>query len=97
MGGGAIMNGYVSDSFSAEALACLQAIKFAAKMDFRQIEVKGDSRTTIAKIKQGKQTHQKWVFLANMVAHLIAQERFKISNDRFWVEDVPEVAIVVVN
>ncbi|MBA0742309.1 hypothetical protein Gogos_015377, partial [Gossypium gossypioides] len=29
-------------------------------MGFRQIEVKGDSRTTIAKIKQGKQTDQKW-------------------------------------
>ncbi|KAK5785960.1 hypothetical protein PVK06_040584 [Gossypium arboreum] len=34
---------------------------------------------------------------ANMVAHLIARERFKISNDRFWVEDVSEVAIAVVN
>lgn len=106
-------------SFSAEAIACIQALKFAEEMGFRQIEVEGDSRTTIMIINQGvvdrstmgvyiedvkamatrfqrisfKHVDRK----ANGVGHIIAQERFNLTENTFWVEEVPVAAVEAVN
>ncbi|TYH58483.1 hypothetical protein ES332_D08G157000v1 [Gossypium tomentosum] len=117
--GGAVKNDYISYSFSAEAIACTQALKFAEEMGFRQIEVECDSRTTIMIINQGvvdrstmgvyiedvkamatrfqrisfKHVDRK----ANGVGHIIAQERFNLTENTFWVEEVPVAAVEAVN
>ncbi|MBA0816062.1 hypothetical protein Gohar_000764, partial [Gossypium harknessii] len=45
----------IPDAFSAEALACVQALKFAREMGFTMIEVEGDSRTVISNINGAKE------------------------------------------
>ncbi|KAG8472386.1 hypothetical protein CXB51_034209 [Gossypium anomalum] len=44
MGSGSILNSNVADAFSAEALACFQALTFAKEMGFSQVVIEGDSR-----------------------------------------------------
>ncbi|KAH1032638.1 hypothetical protein J1N35_044812 [Gossypium stocksii] len=114
MGSGTIFNKFVSDSFTAEAIACLQALDFARDMGFTHVHVEGDSRTTIVKINQvlpdfsDMGTYIEEIKIktssfqcisfqhvdrrANMVAHILAKERMSMSEDRFWVEDLPAVA-----
>ncbi|MFQ6625842.1 hypothetical protein Gotur_004697 [Gossypium turneri] len=53
VGSGAVKNDYISNSFSPGAIACIQALKFAEAMGFRQLEVEGDSQIIIVKINQG--------------------------------------------
>ncbi|XP_012477696.1 uncharacterized protein LOC105793320 [Gossypium raimondii] len=119
LGSGAVKNDYISYSFSAEAIACIQALKFAEEMGFRQIEAEGDSRTTIMIINQGvvdrstmgvyieeikamATSFQRISFKhvdrkANGVGHIIAQERFNLTENTFWVEEVPVAAVEAVN
>ncbi|KAH1067086.1 hypothetical protein J1N35_032073 [Gossypium stocksii] len=86
MGSETIFNKFASDSSTAKAIACLQALDFARDMGFTHVHMEGDSRTTIVKINQHVDRR------ANMVAHILAKERMSISEDRFWVEDLPAVA-----
>ncbi|MBA0700955.1 hypothetical protein Goari_022523 [Gossypium aridum] len=53
VGSGAVKNDYISNSFSPGAIACIQALKFAEAMGFRQLEVEGNSQIIIVKINQG--------------------------------------------
>ncbi|KAG8489751.1 hypothetical protein CXB51_017986 [Gossypium anomalum] len=41
--------------FSAEAVACLQALKLGLQLGLREIEVEGDSRTIIQKLQEEKE------------------------------------------
>ncbi|MBA0577005.1 hypothetical protein Golob_024929 [Gossypium lobatum] len=86
LGSGVRRNTYVATAFSAEALACVQALEFAMKMDFQHIEMEGDSRTTIYVDTE-----------ANGVAHTIAKAGFPLTENHFWVEEVPKSAMEVVN
>ncbi|KAA3455432.1 reverse transcriptase [Gossypium australe] len=52
MGSGTVLNKFVSDPFTAEAIACLQALNFSHEMCFSHVQMEGDSRTTIVKINQ---------------------------------------------
>ncbi|MBA0784532.1 hypothetical protein Gotri_025410, partial [Gossypium trilobum] len=53
MESGSILNSNVVDAFSAEALACLQALTFAKDTGFSQVVIEGDSRMTIMKARRG--------------------------------------------
>ncbi|MBA0753251.1 hypothetical protein Gogos_021786 [Gossypium gossypioides] len=119
LGSGVRRNTYVATAFSAEALACVQALEFAMKMGFQHIEMEGDSRTTIVKaqkcaldrpeigihIEEIKRLATKFHFIyfqyvdteANGVAHTIAKAGFPLTENHFWVEEVPKSAMDVVN
>lgn len=53
MGSEVEINAHVVDAFATEALACLQALRFARDMGFHNIVVEGDSKTTNIKVKRG--------------------------------------------
>lgn len=44
MGSGMQKNVHVGDVFSAEAIACIQALQFAKDMGFKNIVMEGDSK-----------------------------------------------------
>ncbi|MBA0752195.1 hypothetical protein Gogos_001054, partial [Gossypium gossypioides] len=83
MGSGTVLNKFVSDPFTAEAIACFQALNLSREMGFSHVQMEGDSQTTI---------HISFHHVdrrANMVAHMIAKERISLREDKFWVEELP--------
>ncbi|MBA0752194.1 hypothetical protein Gogos_001054 [Gossypium gossypioides] len=52
MGSGTVLNKFVSDPFTAEAIACFQALNLSREMGFSHVQMEGDSQTTIVKINQ---------------------------------------------
>ncbi|MBA0602538.1 hypothetical protein Gorai_002717, partial [Gossypium raimondii] len=83
----------IPDAFSAEALACVQALKFAREMGFTMIEVEGDSRTVISNINGAKEdkSHN-----SAYISDARTQEGFALREDTYWVEEVPIVALTAV-
>lgn len=51
MGASCFWNNHVPSVDAAEAVAAVQALRFAKDMGFRQIELEGDSSTIISKLK----------------------------------------------
>ncbi|MBA0805000.1 hypothetical protein Gohar_004546 [Gossypium harknessii] len=118
LGSGMVRNNFVSDPFMGEMLACLDGLRFATDMGFKNLVVEGDSRSTIVRItemgrdrsaigvyveeiKQRARMFDKIIFRsvdrnANRVAHILAKARSTFNEDRFWVEDVPDMAVLVV-
>ncbi|MBA0699071.1 hypothetical protein Goari_000740, partial [Gossypium aridum] len=83
----------IPDAFSAEALACFQALKFAREMGFTMIEVEGGSRTVISNINGAKEdkSHN-----SAYISDARTQECFALREDTYWVEEVPTVALTAV-
>ncbi|MBA0751809.1 hypothetical protein Gogos_000709, partial [Gossypium gossypioides] len=76
----------------SEALACVQALKFAREMGFTMIEVEGDSRTVISNIngaKEDKSHNSAYISDART-------QGFALREDTYWVEEVPTVALTAV-
>ncbi|MBA0635078.1 hypothetical protein Godav_025699 [Gossypium davidsonii] len=83
MGSGTVLKKFVFDPFTAEAIACLQALNLSREMGFSHVQMEGDSRTMI---------HISFHHVdrrANMVAHMIAKEWILLPEDRFWMEELP--------
>ncbi|MBA0840840.1 hypothetical protein Goarm_003383, partial [Gossypium armourianum] len=81
MGSGTVLNKFISDPFTAEAIACLQALNLSREMYFSHVQIEGDSRTMIVKINQ---------VLANYsdMGTYIKEIKIK-AKDRFWMEELP--------
>ncbi|MBA0786498.1 hypothetical protein Gotri_026120, partial [Gossypium trilobum] len=52
MGSGTVLNKFIFDPFTAEAIACLQALNLSREMGFSHVQMEGDSQTMIVKINQ---------------------------------------------
>ncbi|MBA0575134.1 hypothetical protein Golob_024452 [Gossypium lobatum] len=88
MGSRTVLNKFVSDPFTIEAIACLQALNLSREIGFSHVQMEGDSRIMIVKINQHISFHHV-DRQANMVPHMIAKERILLPEDRFWMEELP--------